>query len=532
MDLQRLKDLAFRHGEKVILAAILLFVVLNVYSNLTDEEGVATGERIPVKPQKRTVSRGIQPQTEATVAPFIHVPQPVVPPYDPTVPPTVFRLGVAAAPGCVELQIPSKSDTEKNDTALLQAPGKIVGTPKEAKPTPEDIQGVAPGLLEQKDLCEVEVTVKRETSQIELKAVKAGRPRAYEGDLASKDGYRFSIVIAPEKYVRPVEYGKAVIQEIGEQKLGIVTLRILEPARAEELDKQKPLVKHIDPTAYVIWRRAEGEKEPKKLTRIAAFKTAGPKPAQPAGEPSKAHSAGSPADFERKRATPKGEQPRVPGPAGPQRNEFPYEDRGVDSGVTYYYSVESFVEDEEGKPVKGSVEWDKDRKYTTLERFSVVYTGGTASEAKITVLIGTREKPQGSEIFKVRIGERIGETAAPPRPIPHKGLKKPLKGAEPAEAKKPAAEEGEEGIPNRFATGFILVDILPDAYNLVEQRRPESVTDAQGKREVREVKTYWSEYRRQIVVRERKGRLVTYWLELFEGKAPVKGPEKEKEPVK
>jgi len=529
MDLQRIKDLAFRHCEKAVLAIILVFVGLNVSSNLTEQEEGGKGGP-PRVPPPRVVSRAVQPQIQAILSSFTETADPVRLSYDPTHPPEMIPVPLVA------LRIPGEKEKRKEwpykDKDIRRFDGKTVGEFKEVRSNAGDIKDISKDMLDQDAPCKVDIAVDPEKNEIAFHAVKEGKPRTFEWKLASADWLRLTVVVEPEGHVQKKDYGKAEIAGVGEPTGGVVTLRILEPAKAKDLDERDPATKHIDPTAYYIWRQAEGEKEPTKIGRVKAFGKVGAKAVRPAGErPKPAAPAGFPDEAEHKRppVTVKGGAPAVPNPDKLERNEITFDDRNTESGVAYLYSIESVVEDEDGNPVKGEeTRWDKDHKWTALERFNLVYIGGTPPyEARIRVLVGSRDNPQASQEFRVYIGERIGDATPPKRTRDtrdksgKKGVKAPPPGdeAEGKEGKEGEAAGGPHAAANPFATGFILVDIIPDQYRLIEQM--ENKWDAEKKAMV-QVKSYRPAYQREIVVRERKGRLVVYGLQ--SGPLKVEGP--------
>jgi hypothetical protein len=174
-------------------------------------------------------------------------------------------------------------------------------------------------------------------------------------------------------------------------------------------------------------------------------------------------------------------------------------DRSVDSEASYSYVVYGVADVPAGDGEEGTKSQASDKKslpVTTKARFTFFFVGTKANAARIIVMIGPRDEPEGHQEYTVPIGGRVGE-------LPH--------------IRKPGEPLDDEVPDQRFVTGYVLVDMVSNAFRLVEQSRTVFEKDpVTGKQEPKEVVTYWARFDRYVILRDAKNRLTRIWV----GRAP------------
>jgi len=499
MNLETIKDLAFRHCEKVVIAAVIIFVGLNVYSRFagTGDEGWK-----PPKPPERPpdVPKGIKNYCLEATSPFVQVKTPTKPVHDPFWPPSIRRLKV------VEL----RSGKGGILTARRKAPAKIVGDVRDWPLTEADIEEIDPGrgraqqgLTEEKrkSPCRVKATIDpKAPDTLVFEAMKDGEGRwiGFEATLANEDQVRVPVIflereVTIEKLLRPPVL-VAVTEE--PERLGVVVLHFLAPEKAEEKAGGRTIYQALDPSYYVVWRKAGHEKDWRPIGRVDPRSVAGKPPPGP-----------------RKKALPGLPGVRAPAPARPTRKARPpkgakgffYEDLTIESETLYAYRVESVAVGDNEEVLKDK-SFSETKEIRTLQQFDIAYIGetrrGRTRFAKIVVFIGPRSDPKAYEIFEVAIGGRIGD------------VPKAQEAAAPSGENPGAKVENEEVDAPRFVTRFVLVDILPDTFRVVALiRKVPGPPDEEGRPTIVDKTIYRGGRARQVVYRDRKNRLVRCWFE-------------------
>ncbi len=555
MNLQGVKDVLFRHGEKIVLGAVALFVVLNVVGHFSGEgpEDAAEGVTVNVPPSEE-VSKAIEPAFVRASRPYVSDIEITTPRRTPFWPPMTVPLAD------VRLQM------EKKEEAQRGAGAPIVGQPRQVTLTPAEVAAYAPepgrGFTE--DPCRVQVSVGGEDRDtLVFKAVSPGRWVAYEALLANENRCRVLVKVDPKDLVLVDEVVAPEIKSLKEEELGAVVLRFIQPPKPEEDSdprSRRIVTRHL-PTEYRIYRRSEFDEKRILIERIASGVRSGPprrrRPSErmapppgegyPGGYPGARRSGGmsaearaeggmaAPVPAPRPGAALRREGPAQPAEEAPpprtaprreapaeggtdekfkpeSENEHVFVDRSVEAEVTYTYWLEAVVDQEAAREAAPDTVQEiqpvelPPREIKTKQKFTFKYVGGTYDEAQIMVFIGPTEEPLAQQTFTVPIGGYIGEL--PP---------KPSAPAEPVEAPPAEAPEGAVaqagGEDTQFVTRYVLVDVIPNAFRVVPYVSTVSKRNEEGRLVPQRVTVLREELARQVIIRDRKQRLLRLWYE-------------------
>jgi hypothetical protein len=189
-------------------------------------------------------------------------------------------------------------------------------------------------------------------------------------------------------------------------------------------------------------------------------------------------------------------------------------DRSVESEVNYTYTVEAVV-DLEARPEMGPETVGGIQPVTlapkdirTKQKFTLKYVGGTYDEARIMVFIGPTEEPLAQQTFTVPIGGYIGDLPPKPTAAPEAAQEE----APPAEAPEGAVAQA-GGEDTQFVTRYVLVDVIPNAFRVVPHVSTVSKRDEEGRLVPQRVTVLREELARQVIIRDRKQRLLRLWYE-------------------
>jgi hypothetical protein len=576
MNLQGVKDVLFRHGEKIVLGAVALFVVMNVVGHFSGQgpEDAAEGVTVDVPPSEE-VSKAIEPAFVRASRPYVSDIEISTPRRTPFWPPMTVPLAD------VRLQMEKKEEAERG------AGAPVVGQPRQVTLTPAEVAAYAPdpgrGFTE--DPCRVQVSVGGEDRDtLVFKAVSPGRWVAYEALLANENRCRVLVKVDPKDLVLVDEVVAPEIKSLKEEELGAVVLRFIQPPKPEEDPdprSRRIVTRHL-PTEYRIYRRSEFDEKRILIERIASgvrseparrrgpSERMGPPPGEgyPGGYPgagrpprrggmsAEARAEGGmaapvpapgPGAAVRREGPPQPAEEAPPRRTAPRReapaegeteekfkpeseNEYVFVDRSVEAEVTYTYWLEAVV-DQEAAP-EAAPETAQEiqpvelppREVKTKQKFTFKYVGGTYDEAQIMVFIGPTEEPLAQQTFTVPIGGYIG--ALPPKPG---AVAEPAEGE--AEGPPPEAPEGAVakagGEETQFVTRYVLVDVIPNAFRVVPYVSTVSERNEEGRLVPRRVTVLREELARQVIIRDRKQRLLRLWYE----RAP-RPPKKETEPTR
>ena len=530
MSLQGIKDVAFHHGEKVVLGAVLIFVGLNAYSHFTGgEEGAGGVGPIDIRGADG-VSRAIDPAFVQAALPYVEPVEIATPRRTPFWAPMTVLL-----PPIADLQ------EKENTKATRKCGSTIVGSPRLVPLTPAEQRAYMPrGATGQP--CEVNVGVDPKAKDtLTFEVVRHGHWVAYEALLANENKCRVLVKAARAGIV----YGDRIVmptvdaEPCKEEKLGLVVLRFKQPPKPEtpEDDNATTIIRWHLATEYRIYRQSEFDEKRILLARLSAKGRRGT--VDPVGRRTPRAPAGYPGGYP---GAPPGGRPGVspergaeglvpirpgavrPGAAVEERRpaeaeaakegEYIYSDRTVESEMLYRYWIEAFttiaVGDGPSKELKEELEPFRVR---TKQKFSFRYVGGTYDKAHIVVYIGQPIPESNSRTFQVPIGARIGDLPLAETPETPAATE-PRPGAESIETAK--------GDPFEFVTRYVLVDIIPDAYRVVPHERAVSRRDEDGKVVFIKETVLREEVARQIIIRDRKNRLLTLWYERPIRTAPAK----------
>jgi hypothetical protein len=552
MNLQGIKDVAFRHGEKIGLGAVALFVAWSVFGHFRGGAGAAGPIGPPVSPRTAIPSKAIEPAFVRAAEPYVTEHKVASPRHDPIWPPMTERLPEVA------LQVKDKPRERRKAAAL------IVGDPRIVALTPAELAVLAPTGLSGEP-CRIRVSVDPQAKDtLVFEAVSDGSWVAVEALLANENKCRVRVRVDPEGTVIGDRLVMPPRQDatLKEEELGVVLLRFKQPPLPPKTEPTRKggliIVWHL-PTEYRIYRKSEYDEQRHLIQRIVARTAAGGAPVPPEGGPIRplmppGYPGGYPgappapgvspeaaaeglevrprpaglAPGPRPAGVPSGREATDYAPAAP--DQYVFVDRMVESEVEYTYWVEAFVAIYPGtdaakdlKQEVGDGNQPKAFSLRTKQKFSFAYEGGSNEEARITVFIGPRETPLSSKTFVVPIGGYVGDpppkegavpaeaTAGTPEATPAEGAPAP-KAAEPA-AEKAAGPDAEKPRIPLFVTRYVLVDVVPDAYRVVPRKRTVPVTNVDGQIVAKEVTVLCDETARQVVVRDRKNRLLVLWQE-------------------
>jgi len=522
MDVSRMKDMAFRHVEKIVLGAVILFVSYQVYLNLFGSDVVQLGRTGGAPVPAPEPSKALDASFWRTTSPFLCVPSIERARYNWFYPPYT-HWGRR-----VEL-IEGKAGKDVDRRPVRR---KVVGTPQVTALTEDERKylSLPEADADLTEMCQITVTIEPAAEKeppghvLVIQAVKAGYWARVMVMLENRD--RFCVPVRVLKpgtdYESRLAIGK-IDEDIKEHSLGTVTIRFNAPQGSVKTGDK--VMTYIEPTYFEIRRKGERDKEEVAIGRVpgrtAKAPEAGPGPA-PLPTPRGPDTTGFPGA---KSAPP----PKKKGPAAPPKGappvdpgEMVFEDQEVEAEVRYEYRIRSVLiprEEGEAPEVRDS---DPPVGYRTLARFSFAYLGGDGQHANIRVYIGPRDKPQGSRDFeRIPIGGWVGEVPKEFRVAPAgaEETEPPAPKAAPAAAKgaqPPAggAAEAGEGGSTRFVTRYILVDIEQNVFRPVPQVvKKYDGGGPLGKMKIREVMTYRETQDRRIILRDQKNRLHHLWKE-------------------
>ncbi|MFW6107234.1 MAG: hypothetical protein ACOC8A_00940 [bacterium] len=461
MNLQRLKELAFRHCEKIALAIVVVFVAFNLYAHFGKPQEQARVAPPPAGGRGGEAQvQEVPPYYTHTAAPFVQTPEPVQPLYDPFWLPANIRLEnvVVGVDEAAQRTVQSR---------IVNAPRRVDMDLSEQAQLPP-VNATVPSVLE----------VRHEDKTLVFRGNTPGKWVKYVAGL--EDGNKvivYARVKSPETEIRYVVLPPREV-EIREETFGEVEIAFQAPEpKAEERDEQtRRITQFLVPTSYAILRKASDEEEAVQVGEVRArAEGAGGRPETgvedlPRGHPAR-RGEGRPARRE-------GEGARLT-----------FVDRTAESDTRYVYLVKGRASDPQGEVRESE---PVTQEFKTEARFNFAYVGGTPQYASIVVFIGPQDNPQAWRKYdKVRIGSRVGE----------------MPGQEaPAEGTGAAASPDQ-----RFVTGYMLVDIVYDAFQLVEQVRKKRVKTPLGT-EIVEEKTYWAKRGKYVLLRNAKNEFVVKWL--------------------
>jgi len=507
MDINAIKSILLRHCEKGILALVILFVGHSVYSRLTStEEAVLRSLRPPVIAPE-AVTEAVRPAFFEASQPFVMVPDAAAAIHD------WFHWPRSQWLKHVTLQMISKETDSRN------AGSKVDGQPIPYVPSAAEIATL--GLLTDgddiKEPCEVAVGVDPSDPRVlTFKAAKPGNWKYFIATLQNQDRVKMAVIVRPAGWTDETKVPEPAIKQVKEEPLGTVVLHFTVP-QGTMVDPAKHLkLRYLEPLYYRVLRKGEHDSQEREVGRVPG-RTPPKTPAEGGPEARPAPRAPAPeAGFPG--AVPKGAPKPAAGPPRPrpapealEPGTMVYQDRDVESETAYTYRVVSVVAPaEEGEQERTAASAPAEIK--TADKFSFAYVGGGAYSAKIVVFVGPRERPLDVKVFTVPIGGRVGDL---PREVLQAGAPAAAAGAPDAGAPAAAAPAaGNEDAGARFVTRYILVNIEQDVLHLVPQSiRVVAGADATGRPQFRDVNTYREMFDRQVILRDRKNRLIRLWTE-------------------
>jgi len=527
MDLSGSKEFLFRHGEKLVLGLVILFVGYRVYLNLFGAE--------VVQPARRPVQRVAPPmpgmEIDAsfwrTASPFL-CPPPVEGARHNWFYPPKTHWGKY-----VELGEGKKG----RDAAQVPVGRKVVGSPQVTALTEGEkaYLNVPPAYKELTQVCQIEASAvpvansQPPSDMLVIKAVKAGFWARVMVMLENEDRFCVAVMVAPSDIEIETGLVEAKIEEIRErpQALGTVILRFNAPRGSKTLPGK--VINYIEPTYFEVRRKGERDKEDSVIGKVPGRTVApaepGPGPV-PAPKPKPDVPVGFPGSAKEAPPEPKGAPPTKGAPAA-DTGEMSFEDMDVEAEVTYTYFIRSVLEPQ----VEGAKTETRDGppvSYKTSPRFTFVYLGGDAQHANIRIYIGQRAKtPEEKKLEewrdyeRVPIGGWVGEVPKEFRPAPEAAEgagPEPGKGG-PAKAKAASPAPG-DGASARFVTRYVLVAIEQNVF----RPSPQTTTRWKGTQRI-VLQTYSETQGHRVVLRDPKNRLHCLWQETKATAPPVKGKE-------
>ena len=554
MDLRGVKSWAFQHGEKAILAIVVLFVAYSLYTYFTGDAAQTTGDLVRGgQGQKRKIPQHISPYYLRVAEPYGAVESIADLLRDPFWPPVTVELPVVH-----DLQVDTKTEQ------TLQAGADIDGEPRLSKPTREELDRLErlypSGKTWMRNPCKVQVRVDPEAKdKLIVKALGEGYWTAYEATLANDDKCRVFIRVKPAGFDEVWIVVPPQIISAEEEEVGKVVVRFKDSPPPAKVPGSRTVTHVLPATSYRIYRQADHENNKRLIQEIPAGATGAPgtgvgpgRPVPPYGAPGIPSPGGVPPYAPRPGLTPEermegarparrriprrpsprrpggpspeelmeGRAPAAPAPRGPARaaplgegitaaepGTYAFVDRSVESEASYTYWVEAYAAPDPNRPtIAPKPEMSEAAEVTTRQKFAILYIGGQHTKARVMVFIGSVDQYIAYRIYDVPIGGWIGE---PPR----KALvaAAPAAGApKPAAPGRPGAAEGDGVDDVQFVTRFVLVDIIPEAYRAVEQTRHTGKIDPRTKKPIKRT-VLLAHLARQIVVRNRKNELVRLW---------------------
>lgn len=540
MNVQAIKDVVFRHGEKIILAGVVVFVGITIFGYFAAGGGGGGGLGGPIR------AGGGGAQSKAIEPAFVKTTQPYVAEVRiSTTPRTPFW-----APMTIYLPNVSKLQVKENPRVVRTADTTIIGQPRKSRLTAAEEAAVAPeGRPIERDGrptpdCVVKVSVGADGKQIIFEAVQHGYWVAYDAMLADENKCRVLVHVRPPGWIQTDELVVVKREDCSckEEELGVVVFRFKQPPKKDTpTDPGSREIKtyHL-PIEYRIYRKSEYEEKRRLIATLPAKGAGaglGPRaPRAPRSRRRRPPPSGYPGGFPGARpgmrpgvsqeAIAEGrmgvaplpgrvrEPAEYPAPGAAREaeikpaseDEYVFVDRSVESEVTYEYWLENIppLIDAEKQLEPKTIAPPLSLK--TKQKFTFAYEGGTPREAKIRVYIG----PAGSdvsEVFLVPIGGRIGDLSPIAAPTPAEGEPE---AARPAVAE-PGAKDKEEPEAPLFVTRHVLVDIVPNAFRVVPHVRAVSQKDEDGNIILVKKTVLREELARQVIIRDRKRRLVRLW---------------------
>jgi|GEM_PF-1649302 len=513
MDTVGLRQFAFRHVEKIVLAIVIIFVGYHAYSSLTGEKETLPGPVAPPSGAAPTATREIEPAFYKTAEPYALVPKVTAPRYNWFYPPEFMWLRR------VELR------EVKNPTARRPLLGRLKpGTKPETAPLTEEERvelGLPAPVESLTQPCQVQVNVAPgapgdpQGDILVLTAVKAGKWIKVTASLDNEDKRGLVAIVQEQDIESEFVLARATILSIKEEPLGTVAIRFTAPQGTRKSGKS--ITTYVEPAYYAILRKGERDNEEAEIGRVEGRlpKAPEPTPGAEAGPKRGQDVAGFPG------APPAPKSPAPPTPkakGGPAKEtgELVFLDESAESETNYTYRIRSIHipkdDAEKLEPVTS-----EPKTYRTLEKFSFAYVGGDAYRADIKVFIGPRDQPLDERLFKrIPIGGWVGDVPKEFRPAPP---------APPADAEaaqppsKPPATKGpppepDEAAAARFVTRFTLVGIEQGVLHPVEYtvRVPDPKAPKDKPRFIT-IKTWRVTTDPRVILRDRRNQLVYLWIE-------------------
>jgi len=528
MDISRIKDLLFRHVEKIVLAVAVLFVGYQVCLNLftRELEQPGRGGTTPVGAPKP--SEAIDASFREAAAPFTIIAPVERAHYNWFYPPDTrwgARLVLVVGDDSPERRsVGGKAIGQPIATRLTDEERKEAGLPA----PPEDFT----------EPCVIKVTLERGKAKdppggdvLVIEAVRPGYWVRVMVTLENQDRYCVPVLVNKKGVGLRSTLAVAYDLEVKEQPLGIVAIRFKSPHGSVSSTDGSTVTSYVEPDYYEVVRRGEHEKAERVIRKLPGrtFKSGdAPTATEPKVVPKGPDSAGFPGAKAGPSPKKKEGPPSSKGEPAKDIAEISLEDRKTEAEVEYTYRIRSVPvlrEDSEFKKPKDS----DPVVYKTLPRFSFAYIGGDASRATIRVYIGPRGKTPGKkdkqkEFDRIPIGGWVGDV---PEEFTRGEGAPDAKEAEPAaveggaaakEAAKEGQPEGEEveeaPAPGSYVTRCILVAIEQNVFRPVEQVvRISDGADALDRPKFREIVTYREAMGQRVILRDRKNRLHYHWLE-------------------
>jgi len=489
MNLASAKQFLFHHGEKLLLAAVVLFVAKVVYSYATALEVSARGHVARGQPGP-PASAAIKPYADRAVTPYVAVPDATAPLHDWFHPPRIRRLA------------PIQLDPKKKRQARVALGARAVAPPQVVSLTTEDIQ-ILPRLKStMSNPCQVLAEVDpRQPDTVVLTARGTGNWRKFEVRLENEDRAWLYVVVAEPEDIIQSKVAPPKVLSIGEEPLGVVRIKFTIPTGEVRDEDRHTVTKYLEPTHFLIYRKSEFNAEFREVGRVEVQPPESEPGAQPPAPGAAPGLPGLPprGPAPRRRPLPQRTRPTEE----PKAPEFEFVDRSVESETYYVYKIVS-VRPPEGGIGEAAKAESPQMEYQTKAKFTFAYTGGGATKANIVVFIGSRENPQDYKRFQVKIGQRIG--TMPPELRKSSATEKPTgEGTQEPEA---------EAQDTEYVTRFVLVDIVPRAFRVVPQVRRVAVgRGLDGRVQFKEVVAYREEAAKQVILRDRRNRLLRLWFE-------------------
>ncbi|NQT87497.1 hypothetical protein HQ560_12080 [bacterium] len=493
MGLDGIKQGVFRHFEKVILVVVVAFVLMNVMGHMSDDGGSGP----PIRPPGG--SRDLPAQDVpcgflATVGSYLDFPTISRPPYDIWWPPSIRYVGIFTL----------KRDTDQaTKTIKVSEEDKITSRRASKIDIPDDKRK---GLNDHKRNVDsvVDITISESGAEIILTGTKEGRFVAYEVQLESGDKLRFFVIVHPPEQVDTFVVQPPEDVKVGEKEFGVVVVDFKPPAPREPETKGNVTITYAVPTQYNIYRQGPEDKEGVLYGRIeaggkASIERRPPRRGVPA--PAGLPGGGPPPPGGAPGGAPDGDEAAVGGAEG---GRLRFIDRSVDSEASYTYVVYGVAKNPEEK-LQDSLKVTLG--VTTKARFTFLSTGGRPGYANIIVIIGPRDDHEGYKTFAAPIGGRVGE-------LPH--------------VRQPGAALDAEAPDQRYVTGYVLVDIVPNAFKLMRQKRTEFTKHpVHGRPVPKVIEIPYGMYGRYVILRDaKKNRLIRIWVERRPRDLPSEAEEK------